>query len=167
VGEPSPPPTRSDARSRRDEHLALYKTAIEEYRFEVNLGWERQKFFIGLNVLLLAGLAGFAKLGAAGHLNWMLALAFVMSAISSFLGAFVVLRSHRYYTSARTHFQRIEKLLGFDTDELALVTTPGMREGHDAVPRIPRLKVVHASVAVLVLLACLDIAFALWLVGGE
>lgn len=45
----------------RAELLGLYKTAIEEYRFEVNLGWERQKFFVGLNVSLLAAIAGFAK----------------------------------------------------------------------------------------------------------
>lgn len=144
----NPPPTR-------DELLALYKLAVEEYRYEVTLGWERQKLFIGTNVALLGVLAG---LGSRHPV--LVPLALVVGAVVSLLGAFVVLRTHTYYRSARAHFQALEAQLGLDRAGLGLATTPGMSEGLAERPVLPRLRVVTASVAVLVLLAALDLLAA-------
>ena len=144
----------------RAELLGLYKTAIEEYRFEVNLGWERQKFFVGLNVSLLAAIAGFAKLGGDHGHNALLAGALFANAVTGIVGISVVRKSHLYYQNARAHFQRIEQRLGYVTNDLALQTTPGMKEGHDALPPLARIRTVTMTTLVLGVLAALEAALA-------
>ena len=37
----------------RDELYDLYRLAIEEYRFNVKLSWDRTRFFVGLNAVLV------------------------------------------------------------------------------------------------------------------
>jgi hypothetical protein len=144
----------------RAELLGLHKTAIEEYRFEVNLGWDRQKFFVGLNVSLLAALAGFAKLGGEQAHNGPLICALFADAATAVVGILVVQKSHLYYQNARDHFQRIERRLGYVTTDLALQTTSGMKEGHDAAPRLGRIRTVTLTTVVLGLLAALEIGLA-------
>jgi hypothetical protein len=151
----------------RDELLGLYKTAIDEYRFEVNLGWERQKFFVGLNVSLLAAIAGFARLGTGDNHNALLAGALLANAATGILGIFVILKSHRYYRNARAHFQRIEHRLGYAASGLALQTTPGMKEGHDALPRLARLRTVMLMTIVLGLMAALEVVVASYYLAGQ
>jgi hypothetical protein len=36
--------------------LELYKAAVEEYRFQVNLNWDRSKFYLVLNPGLITAL---------------------------------------------------------------------------------------------------------------
>ena len=45
---------RPHNKERRDLLLSVYRSAIEEYRFNVNLNWDRTKFFLAL----IAGLIG-------------------------------------------------------------------------------------------------------------
>ena len=144
----------------RAELLGLYKTAIEEYRFEVSLGWERQKFFVGLNVSLLAASAGFAKLGADGGYDALLAVALFAIAATAVVGIFIIRKSHLYYRNTRAHFQWIEERLGYVARDLALQTTPGMKEGHNVWPRLGRVRTVVLTIAVLGLLPALESAMA-------
>lgn len=57
--------------------------------------------------------------------------------------------------------QRLERALGYDSNGFALQTTFGMREGHDRAPRRNRFRVMQVSIAVLVILAFVDLAFAI------
>lgn len=42
-----------DEESRRQELVDLYKVAVEEYRFQVDLNWKRTQYFLALNVAIL------------------------------------------------------------------------------------------------------------------
>jgi hypothetical protein len=90
----------------------------------------------------------------------LLAGALLANAITGCVGILVVRKSHLYYRNARAHFQRIEQRLGYPTSGLALQTTSGMKEGHDAIPRLVRLRAVTLTTLVLGLLAVLEAALA-------
>jgi hypothetical protein len=47
---------------RQDKLLKVYEAALAEYRFNVQLAWDRTKFILGLCVTALAALAGFFAL---------------------------------------------------------------------------------------------------------
>jgi hypothetical protein len=68
---------------------AQLEHARADHRAEVQLGWERQRFFVGVNALLLV--AGSA-LGSWSPVAALPVLAF--SAVLSLVGALVVARSH-------------------------------------------------------------------------
>ncbi len=47
------PVASEDEESRRQELVDLYKVAVEEYRFQVDLNWKRTQYFLALNVAIL------------------------------------------------------------------------------------------------------------------
>jgi hypothetical protein len=42
--------------------MELYKIAVEQYRFQVNLNWDRNKFYILLNSSLIAAASGLLRI---------------------------------------------------------------------------------------------------------
>jgi hypothetical protein len=132
-------------------HEALLKAYGEhaaEYRLEVQMGWDRLRFFLTLNVALLAALQGFGGKGlvaAAGYLA---------GAWTSLLGAHVVLKTHGYYVNAREAFKRIERELSLDA--LGMATTPGML----GAPWLHSLRITTAGVIVLLVFVAFDVALA-------
>lgn len=140
----------------REQLLRLYEASLREYHFNVNLGSERQKFYIGLNVAYLGALAALAN--KASPLGPLLPGAFLVGAMTSVLGAFAVVKAHEYYRNARAQFQRIEVMLGLDRLDLGITTTPGMQgKGPGS-----RLKIVGMAKLTLLLLAALNLAAAAW-----
>jgi hypothetical protein len=133
----------------REELWKLYDAAMREYHLNTSLGTQRQVFYIGLNVSLLAALAGFGKQDVP------VAFAYLVGTAASLLGAHVVRQTHRHYQAARNHFQAVERRLGL-TGELALSTTPGMVGDTGKW----RLRVTTAAAMVLYLLAAFDLASA-------
>lgn len=142
----------------RDELLKLYDASLREYHFNVNLGSERQKFYIGLNVAYIGALASLGS--KASPLGPLLPGAFLVGAMTSFLGAFVVDKAHEYYRNARAQFQRIERALDLDVHQLSMATTPGM-QGKPST-WLSRLRVVDMAKFTLWLLAALNLAAAAW-----
>lgn len=131
----------------RPELLQLYEVAIAEYRFNVQLSWDRLKFFVGLNLALIAAL-GF------GPSSVPIAVGYLAGAITSALGALVVRKAHGYYQATRRHFQALERDLGLGA--LGLSTTPGMIGGS----ALHRLRIVDACSIVLGMLVLFDLAMA-------
>jgi len=142
----------------REELLKLYDASLREYHFNVNLGSERQKFYIGLNVAYIGALASLGS--KASPLGPLLPGAFLVGAMTSFLGAFVVDKAHEYYRNARAQFQRIERALKLDVHQLGMTTTPGMQG--NKWTWTSRLRVVDMAKFTLWMLAALNLAAAAW-----
>jgi hypothetical protein len=61
-----------------DQLIDLYKIAIEEYRFEVKLNWDRTVFYLTLNSGLIAIATGLLKVEGSSFLNLIVAGVFFM-----------------------------------------------------------------------------------------
>lgn len=130
---------------RRAELLGHYRLALDEYRFNVQLGWDRTKSFLLLNSALLAAAAGLIRLDADPVARVTSALVLVVGVLTSLLGAASSSKSHEYYRAAAIKKAFVERELGYFTplEEsadplacLALSTTRGMRE-HDHMLAAP------------------------------
>jgi|SRR6185503_8498963 len=128
--------------------LKAYSEHAAEYRLEVQMGWDRLKFFLTLNVALLAALSG---LGGRGIVA---AAGYAAGALASLLGAHVVMKTHRYYVAARDTFKLIERELGLDA--FAMSTTPGMI----GTPWLHSLRITTAGVIVLLMFVAFDLGLA-------
>jgi hypothetical protein len=62
----------------KEQLLELYKIAIEEYRFEVKLNWDRTVYYLTLNSGLIAIATGILKLDNPGPVNALVAALFLM-----------------------------------------------------------------------------------------
>lgn len=47
----------------REELVDLYKLAVDEYRFQVNLNWDGSKYFLAFNTAVIGVGAGLIKVG--------------------------------------------------------------------------------------------------------
>lgn len=128
----SPPPPSETAR-----YEGYYKIAIEEYRFSVNLSWERLKFFVTLSLTLAGVVPSLIKLSDADRFPRVGGAVLFLSGCTALFGVLVVWRGHSYYRNARNHMQGIEQRLGLPTENLELKTTGGMKRGHAAVSQRP------------------------------
>lgn len=136
------------ASSSAPDDLALLQLAYQEYRAEVQLGWDRQRVFLGLNPLVL-GFVAVADTSARA-----LACAAVLSAmVASVAGLLVAGRSHERYQAARAVLQQRESALGV----ALFATTDGMRAARGE-PRRERVRVVTLVRAVLAAYALIDAA---------
>jgi hypothetical protein len=122
-----------------------YGFAIDEYRFEVRLGWDRARDYLIINLGLLTVAANLLRIenGRAGNL--LVILIFVIGAVTSLLGAKAVVTGHRYYRRAvfkKTLFEYRLGLLApidkFDQPDatFAVGTTRGMADVN-AILRAP------------------------------
>lgn len=134
----------------RETLLKAYSEHAAEYRLEVQIGWDRMKFFLTLNVALLAALAGFGRHGLAA------AIGYFAGTLTSLLGAHIVLKTHRYYRAARDAFKAVEADLGL-TDRFSMATTPGMF----GAPWLHSLRITTAGVIVLVVFALFDLTLGI------
>lgn len=128
--------------------IAAYSEHAAEYRLEVQMGWDRLKFFLTLNVALLAALSGWGGRGIVA------ATGYAAGALASLLGAHVVLKTHQYYRNARDAFKAIERELGLAS--FGMATTPGMM----GAPWLHSLRITTAGVIVLVAFVAFDIGLA-------
>ena len=132
-----------DARKPIDTRwISLLELHQREYHFNVQLGSQRQTFYIGLNAALLGTLAGFSdgRLAAFGY---------AVGAATSLLGAKIVAVSHGYYTAARQRMESVQLEGGLP----GFATTPG-QAGDTGRPRV---KITSAAQWVLWLFAALNI----------
>ena len=114
----------------REELWRQYAHALDEYRFQVQLNWDRTKYLLTLDIGVIP--AGTALLGLPRVDRGLVAAVYLTGIAVSVLGV-VTLRTQRdYYQSARQLKGELEERLGLG--DLALQTTPGMRAGQ-SVPR--------------------------------
>jgi len=102
----------------------LYRIALDEYRFEVRLGWDRTTYFLVLNSAILAAATGLLKLDDPPAVYLFITLLFVLGCAISGIGAKAIGKNHEYYRRTVVRKTVIENLLGLD-DPL-----PGMTPSH-------------------------------------
>jgi hypothetical protein len=110
VDDPLPPETL----------LELYKIALDEYRFEVRLGWDRTTYFLVLNSAILTVATGLLKLNNPPAVYLFIALLFSLGCATSIIGSISITRNHEYYRRTVVKKTLIESRLGL-TDSI-----PGM-----------------------------------------
>lgn len=95
-----------------DKLLDLYKIAIEEYRFEVRLGWDRTTYFLVLNSAILSVATGLLKLDNPPIVYLFISLLFLFGLVTSLIGSQSITMAHEYYRRAVVKKTVIEQRLG-------------------------------------------------------
>ncbi|GIF24762.1 hypothetical protein BJ973_007025 [Actinoplanes tereljensis] len=132
----------------RKEVLDLYKSSVEEYRFQVQLNWSRSQYLLAFNVAVVAAGAGLIKVESSTG-SILTSGVFVVGAVAAVLSAAVTKVQHSYYRAARGRMQRFEARLGIER-ELRVDTTPTMGSRLKRIGRITTmLYLVFAVTAVL------------------
>ncbi len=94
----------------------LYRTAIEEYRFQAQYNWSRTQYLLAFNAAVLAVATGLFV--PAGVIS---ALVFALGGFASWTTLKVIGTQHEYYRAARNRLMRVEsdleipEFLRFDT----------------------------------------------------
>jgi len=102
-----------DFKTRQELLLKVYDSAINEYRFNVNLGWDRTKFFLGASAGLIAAGIGLMKVTEGDRLtSGFLACFFFISAMITRFGLKTLAVSKSYYREAIFTKTVVERELG-------------------------------------------------------
>jgi|GEM_PF-1711752 len=104
------------------ELFDLYKIALEEYRFEVQLNNERTFRFLVFNAAALSVGTGLLKTTGVPASNIFVVLLFLAGAMTSWLGVRAIKKGHEYYRRAIYKKTLIETRLGLNhpINDLAL-----------------------------------------------
>lgn len=112
------------AEQSRGELFDLYKASVEEYRFQVQLNWDRAKYFLAFNTAVIAAGTGLVKLGGK-EADALLVGLFSVGLVAATLSAGAVYLQHGYYRSTRDRMLEIGRQLNIE--RFAVATTPGAR----------------------------------------
>ncbi len=120
----------------RQQLFDLYKIAVEEYRFEVRLGWDRANYFLVLNSAILAVATGLLKADNPPFVYVFVSLLFFFGATTSIAGALSIAKAHEYYRKTIVKKTAIEERLGLnnalpemhESFNLAIGTTRGQND---------------------------------------
>jgi hypothetical protein len=126
---------RAGRRGRQDqairaELIRLYEIAVEEYRFQVQLNWNRAQYLLGFNTAVIAAGAALIKLNGSKKADPLIAGIFVVGLVAAVMSMSATYMQHGYYRSARDRMQALGERLALG--EASVTTTPGMR---GALPR--------------------------------
>jgi hypothetical protein len=83
----------------------IYKTAVEQYRFQAQFNWSRTQFLLTFNAAVLVAATVVASTSGHG------ALVFALGAVAALLTVAVLRNQHDYYRAARNHLRLIEDTL--------------------------------------------------------
>jgi hypothetical protein len=119
-----------------EDLLTLYKIALDEYRFQVRLNWDRTTYHLTLSSGLIAIAAGLLKLGTASPVNLAVAFVFFIGLCVSMVGIKAILKGHTYYRYTIFKKTLLEDQLGLTKPlegyaakpTLAVGTTVGQNE---------------------------------------
>ena len=95
-----------------DDLLTLYKIAIDEYRFEVKLNWDRTVYYLTLNSGLVAIATGLLKLGSIPVINLLVAAIFFIGLCTALIGWWGIRAGHKYYRRTIAKKTLLEDCLG-------------------------------------------------------
>jgi hypothetical protein len=112
--------------------LDLYKLVLDEYRFQVQLNWDRTKFFLTLNLSLLGVTATLLKVDRIGALA-ALAL-FFLGFTAAIAGNRSLIKGHEYYRNISLRKAELEQKLGFTNPEIS--STAGQKEAQSYLGKI-------------------------------
>jgi hypothetical protein len=119
-----------------DQLLDLYKVAVDEYRFQVKLGWDRAMYYMVFNTAIISVGTGMLKPDnpPAGHR--LIAAIFLVGFCSSLVGWWAIRKGHEYYRRTVVKKTLLEDMLGLTTPlaeypyrhTLAVGTTAGQSD---------------------------------------
>jgi hypothetical protein len=92
--------------------LDLYRLALDEYRFEVRLGWDRTTYFLVLNSAILTVATGLLKTDGPPAIYVFIGLLFLLGFGTSTIGAISITKNHEYYRRTVVKKTLIECQLG-------------------------------------------------------
>ena len=128
----------------------LYRVAIEEYRFQVTLNWQRSQYYFVLNAALIA--AGGSLFGIQGDRGRpFAAVLFFIGLVAVLLAILVTRTQHLYYREARDKLKQLQQRLGLG--ELGISTTPTMSSRYERIAAVRTFNAVMFS-----LLGVIDLA---------
>lgn len=128
----------------------LYRVAIEEYRFQITLNWQRSQYYFVLNAALIA--AGGSLFGIQGDRGRpFAAVLFLMGLVAVVLAILVTRTQHLYYREARDKLKQLQQRLGLG--ELGISTTPSMGSRYKRIATVRTFNSVMFS-----LLGVIDLA---------
>jgi hypothetical protein len=95
-----------------DKLWDLYKIAIDEYRFEIKLGWDRTMFYMVFNSAMVSVAAGLLKLENPPIVYAFIGGIFLLGCFTSLMGVGAIAKSHEYYRRTVVKKTVIEDILG-------------------------------------------------------
>lgn len=113
----------ADRRQDREEMLELYKLALEDYRFQVQLNWGRSQYFLVLNLTVVAIATGILQF-AGGEFGVLVAGIYMMGALFCAFSVAALRAQRKYYVSAREQKKRFEEELGLGERSITPVERP-------------------------------------------
>jgi hypothetical protein len=140
--------SNDDAPPNHEYGLELYRIALDEYRFQVNLNWQRTQHYFVLNLAIVGAAIALLKAGAAGSGSYLLVAGlFLCGSLTAALAIVSSITQQRYYHETREHKRLLETSLGLGS--FAIQTTYGMRREKRRLPSVTFLTlVVFAAIAV-------------------
>lgn len=99
----------------REQLFDLYRIAIDEYRFEVRLNWDRSMYYVTFNTAIVATGTGLLKIGTSGIVSLFVAGIFLIGLVSSFVGVLAIRKGHEYYHRSIFKKTLLEDVLGLNT----------------------------------------------------
>lgn len=109
-----------------------YEFVLQEYRFQVQLNWDRAKHFLIFNTAILAAAVALYKNGATFVAKLGVAALLFLAAANSQVGRHAVAEGHEIYRRIRSLKTRLEKELNLE--DFAIKSTAGMKREHDEAP---------------------------------
>ena len=97
-------------RDRRDELLELYKAALEDYRFQVQLNWGRSQYLLVLNLALISAATGIVQLGR-GEISILVGFIYLIGVFFSIFSISALQSQRKFYRAARDQKQWFEDQL--------------------------------------------------------
>lgn len=94
-----------------DDRFELYKLALEDYHFQVQLNWGRSQYFLVLNLTVIGIASGIVQF-SGGPANVLVGLFYVAGAALSIFSIAALQLQRRFYISAREQKKRFEEELG-------------------------------------------------------
>lgn len=119
-----------DEPTTRKELIELYRLALEEYRFNVSLAWNRTRFYVGLHMALLALTSTLLRIESESRMSFVIIA--ILGIVTSLLGTGTIRKSHEYYRRSVYKMTLIAEQLGFNRrlnlychglDSLAIAST--------------------------------------------
>lgn len=144
------------------EPAESYRLLVEEYRFQVQLNWDRSKYLLGFNVAVVGLGTGLLQLGDPAR--ELVAGIFVIGVLTCALAGQVGRVQHAYYQDTRDRMRHL-------ADQLSLgAAAIGPTPGSQGVPRntvAMRLGRVQVALnALLVVTGGLDLLGAVYTIAG-
>ncbi|HEV2491920.1 MAG TPA: hypothetical protein VG204_02485 [Terriglobia bacterium] len=125
-----------------DQLLGLYKIAVEEYRFEVRLNWDRTAYYLTLNSGLIAIAVGLLKVGGDPRVNLVVASMFLIGCCASAIAIINIKKGHDYYRSAVVKKTLFEERLGLTKPSEDYASRPSMAIG-TTIGQTEHLQILH------------------------